>query len=306
MSAAPPDIFISYAREDEAWVRPLAIELMAAGRTVFWDRRIPAGQTWRSHIGRAVKAARCVVVVWSEHSVDSEWVLEEAEQGKKRRVLVPVLKQPVEPPIGFSQIQGADLSGWRRGEPSEEFAVFLDDLGNLLASSVESPVAEPEPHVYQSPPPTAKLEPSISVTRESLGGDLKLVERDHKKGSIRFDYSTSDGKIVLGNGDQEFQLRFSKAGDKSTYLYKDGTNLKKITRIKSAPAGAIIQFSDYDSSSSLYMVSVGKHFMAENSKGFYLQGRIIEIQDDMRGAEHDEVRFDYEIGDIGQTRFGAL
>ncbi len=65
MSVAPPDIFISYAREDEEWVRPLAAELERRGRSVFWDRRIPAGKSWRSHIGKAVKAARCVVVVWS-------------------------------------------------------------------------------------------------------------------------------------------------------------------------------------------------------------------------------------------------
>jgi hypothetical protein len=63
LSAAPPDIFISYAREDEPWVRPLAVELGTRGRTVFWDRRIPSGQSWHNYIGRAVKAARCVVVV---------------------------------------------------------------------------------------------------------------------------------------------------------------------------------------------------------------------------------------------------
>jgi hypothetical protein len=38
-------------------------------------------------------------------------VLEEAGQGKRRRVLVPVLKEPVEPPMGFGLIQAADLSG---------------------------------------------------------------------------------------------------------------------------------------------------------------------------------------------------
>ena len=148
MGTSAPDIFISYAREDVEWVRPLAGDLGARGRTVFWDRRIPAGESWHSHIGRAVKAARCVVVVWSEQSVESEWVLEEAGQGKWRRVLVPVLKDAVEPPMGFGLIQAADLAGWRRGEPSEEFAGFLEDIARVLGPEAAAP--GPSPNVSRN------------------------------------------------------------------------------------------------------------------------------------------------------------
>ena len=139
------DIFISYAREDAAWVRLLAAELELHGLSVFWDLRIPAGQTWRSHIGKALKEARCVVVVWSSHSIESEWVIEETDQGKRRRVLVPVYKELVNPPIGFGQVQAADLSGWRRGQPSEEFDAFLEDLARVLG---------PAPPRKAEPPPT--------------------------------------------------------------------------------------------------------------------------------------------------------
>ena len=37
------DIFVSYAREDEARVRPIVEELLVPGWSVFWDRRIPIG-----------------------------------------------------------------------------------------------------------------------------------------------------------------------------------------------------------------------------------------------------------------------
>ena len=82
------DIFFSYAREDQARVAPIVAALEARGWSVFWDQRIPAGQTWRSHIGRALDQARCVVVVWSEHAIRSEWVIEEAERGRGRHILV--------------------------------------------------------------------------------------------------------------------------------------------------------------------------------------------------------------------------
>lgn len=169
MSAAPPDIFLSYAHEDEAWVRPLATELSASGRTVFWDRRIPAGQTWRSHIGKAVKAARCVVVVWSAHSVDSEWVLEEADQGKRRGVLVPVLKEPVEPPMGFGQVQAADLSGWRRGAPSEQFTTLLDDLARFLGPASQPNVVGAAPSIPRKP------DPADGARKGSFGSSPKLA-----------------------------------------------------------------------------------------------------------------------------------
>ncbi len=68
---SPPDIFISYAREDLEWVRPLAAELERHGWRVFWDQRIPAGKSWRSHIGARLEAARCVIVVWSEFALNS-------------------------------------------------------------------------------------------------------------------------------------------------------------------------------------------------------------------------------------------
>ena len=35
------DIFLSYAREDEARVRPIVEELQARGWSVFWDRTTP-------------------------------------------------------------------------------------------------------------------------------------------------------------------------------------------------------------------------------------------------------------------------
>jgi hypothetical protein len=145
-----PDIFVSYAREDQARVAPVVAALEARGWSVFWDRRIPAGQTWRSHIGQALEKARCVVVAWSEHAVRSEWVIEEADEGKRREVLVPVFLDAVLPPWGFRGIQAADLSGWSPGRPSPDFDSFLADLGAVLGAPQQgspppSPAAETSP-----------------------------------------------------------------------------------------------------------------------------------------------------------------
>ena len=98
------DIFISYAREDQDAVRHLAAALEAQGWSVFWDRTIPTGETWRSYIGKALDDARCVVVAWTVDSIKSHWVQEEADDARARNVLMPVLLTPVSPPIGFRSI----------------------------------------------------------------------------------------------------------------------------------------------------------------------------------------------------------
>src|SRR5215212_596406 len=102
------DLFVSYAHEDQARVAALAVLLEDKGWSVFWDRDIPPGETWRSHIGQALEQARCVVVAWSESSIQSDWVMEEAEEAKERGILVPVLLDAVRPPRGFRGIQAAD------------------------------------------------------------------------------------------------------------------------------------------------------------------------------------------------------
>lgn len=144
------DIFVSYAREDEARVRALVDALEAAGHTVFWDRRIPAGRSWREHIGAALESARCVVAVWSRHSITSAFVAEEADAGAQRSVLLPVLLDAVLPPLGFRGVHAADLSHWNGDRAAPAWRQLLLDLNVMLtgapasaAGSGEAPPAAP-------------------------------------------------------------------------------------------------------------------------------------------------------------------
>src|SRR5262245_61689157 len=102
------DIFLSYAREDAARIQPLVAALKAEGWTTFWDTNIPPAETWRSYIELRLKSASVVIVVWSEHSIRSNWVIEEADEAHRRRALIPTLIDAVEPPFGFKHLQAED------------------------------------------------------------------------------------------------------------------------------------------------------------------------------------------------------
>ena len=59
------DIFISYAHEDQAFVRRMVPALEAGGFSVWWDHTIPPGQSWDTFIARGIKEAKACIVVWS-------------------------------------------------------------------------------------------------------------------------------------------------------------------------------------------------------------------------------------------------
>jgi hypothetical protein len=129
------DIFISYAREDRSRIEPLAKSLQDLGWSVFWDRTIPTGKTWRQVIGDALKNARSVIVAWSQNSIESDWVQEEADRGRRRNILIPILIDNVDPPLGFGAIQAADLVNWDPAKSSSEFDKLIVDISAILGPS---------------------------------------------------------------------------------------------------------------------------------------------------------------------------
>lgn len=126
------DLFISYKREDQARVAPIVEGLRAAGLSVWWDRDVGGGESWRQRIQQQLEAARCVVVVWSETSVGplGEFVHDEAGRAKARGVLLPVRIDAVSAPIGFGEVQTLDLVKWR-GSPRD--ARFRFVVANVKA-----------------------------------------------------------------------------------------------------------------------------------------------------------------------------
>ena len=135
------DIFLSYSSKDRERIRPLEKALEAQGWTVFWDREIPVGKSWRSFIGQEIQNCLSIVVVWTQNSVESEWVIEEAEEGKSRGILFPVNLDNVKPPFGFDSIQSADLTDWNEDNNQQNehkgYHLLINELGNHIGKIKE-------------------------------------------------------------------------------------------------------------------------------------------------------------------------
>ncbi len=112
-------LFLSYARDDEPYARRLATALEHRGYTIWWDALIEGGAAYSRSIAEALETADAVLVLWSARSIESDWVRDEAGQGRERHRLVPLSIDGSKPPLGFRQYQVIDISRWhgRRNAP---------------------------------------------------------------------------------------------------------------------------------------------------------------------------------------------
>jgi len=84
------DIFISYSKKDHEEARLLAAYLEAEGFSVWWDTSLKSGEQFRKVIMTELGRARAAIVIWTENSIESDWVQSEAGRAHADRKLIPV------------------------------------------------------------------------------------------------------------------------------------------------------------------------------------------------------------------------
>jgi len=159
------DVFLSYASADRSRVKPVVVALQKQGWSVWWDRTIPPGKTWDKVIDRALADARCVIVLWSRVSVDSDWVRIEADEGRQREILVPALLDDVTIPLAFRRIQAANLVDWRGELPHAEFERLVLAVREVLSAAVPLASAAAAPAASAPSPTTAAAAEALIIER---------------------------------------------------------------------------------------------------------------------------------------------
>lgn len=157
-AAAPPrpkplgstgaDVFLSYSTKDKERAIDTARALESADWTVWMDRwSLIGGKRYEPTIRKALRRARCVVVLWSAAASESDWVPGEGDIARERDVLVPARLDDTELPIPWRQLHAIDLRDWTSADLDAE---PFDRLLQAIATTIHEPKPKPDPRRLRS------------------------------------------------------------------------------------------------------------------------------------------------------------
>ncbi len=130
------DIFISYKSEKTGVAGALAAALKQDGFDVWWDALLKPGQNYQSQIYDALMAAKVVIVIWSQDSFTSDYVLSEATIALEHKKLVSLRLDDVVLRPPFTVIQTLDFKGWDGDKQGSAYKILRDHLRTRISPSV--------------------------------------------------------------------------------------------------------------------------------------------------------------------------
>src|SRR5262245_60506915 len=134
------DIFISYSQMDRDVARGLADFLENCGYEIWWDYELVGGQKYRNKIKEELAQAKAAIVIWTPNSVESDWVIEEAEEAKHSNKLIATRVDALDfraIPLGFRGLQTDVVTG------PERILKALEKIGVSPLRPPRAPKVEP-------------------------------------------------------------------------------------------------------------------------------------------------------------------
>jgi adenylate cyclase len=179
------DVFVSYARSSEEQAKQVEDALRNAGYGVWRDAELPAHRSYAEVIEERLKAAKAVVVLWSEEAVKSHWVRAEADSARESGTLAQASVDGTIPPMPFNQIQCAALKGWTGESDHAGWQKLLSSVADLLEETRE--LVRPER--AQAQPKTISI---CVLPFQNMSGD---AEQEYFSDGISEDITTDLSKV---------------------------------------------------------------------------------------------------------------
>jgi hypothetical protein len=161
------DIFISYRREDRDFAKRLSEALEERGYEVWWDFDLRSGDRYRSVIQAVLDECKVAIVLWSARSVQSDFVMDEAEYAKALGKICPARIDNVALPFGFGALQTTDLRDWTG---QHDHPAFED-----LLQSLEKRVGPRAPRAHPGRSPRARAAEMAAFTAAEASNDPKAL-----------------------------------------------------------------------------------------------------------------------------------
>jgi hypothetical protein len=117
------------------------------------------------------------------------------------------------------------------------------------------------------------------------------------RGRVKFDYSSNNGRFVIGEGQHLFETRWSKASDTSIHAYTDSKSIKNLAIAKESISleDALSNVDRFDFTSRVRTPRLEQIVIWRNTNALLAATKVIGIKDDTRGSAADELVFDYLI-----------
>lgn len=308
---SPPVVFVSYSHDSEdhsAWVLRLATRLRQNGVDTILDQwNLRLGQDVAAFIERGLSSSHRVLCVCSQAYV-AKANASRAGVGYEKQIITAELLDDLNLdwviPVIRNNAGTQKLPTFLKGRlyiNFEEDRLYESRYEELLRSLLDEPVL-PIPELGKNPFETMKN----SSQHRFISGSEKYVS-PAMKGKVTFDYSNNDGKYSIGSGPCMFETKWSKASDRKIHIYHDPPSIRTVALVKDEQEiGSIADARIYDGSSRTRSPSVGQIVLLQNKNGFFSALKVLDIKDDTRGSQFDELTFEYVIQTNGTPDFTAF
>lgn len=173
------DVFISYKREEREKAKALAEAIVKRGYSVWWDVDLLPGDRFAKEIDAVIGKAKAAIVLWSKAAIESDWVIAEATEAKKRKILVPAMIEPVEPPLYFRADHAVDLAGWDGDAESPLLEPVIAAIEKRAGAPTEKKAAAPAAvaEALAAPNMEAEFWRTVSAAPEQTVGEYEAYLR---------------------------------------------------------------------------------------------------------------------------------
>ena len=276
------EIALSFAGEQRAYVENVARALQSRGISIFYDE-FELVSLWGKDLVEEFQdvyenSADLVVMFISEHYVEKDWPIHERRS---------ILSRAVQERTGYV------------------LPVRFDDTPVPgLPSSISYVPAEK----HTPPELAAIIAEKIGIGRfEAKASDVPPPRMTSLIGEAVFDYSGYNGRYVIGRGLLKFETKWSKASDTEIHVYNDPPSINGVARALSCTSIAMVSnAAEYDYTSRSRTIPRGEIAVLRNVHGFYAAAHVLDVKDDKRNDNQDELRFRYAIQSDGSDSFSEF